>query len=480
MYRSSLTNSDSFPAKAPAASSGSAPANARWILTATMLASSLAFIDGSVTNVALPSIGKDLHGSAASLQWVINAYLLPLSALLLIGGAAGDYFGRRRVLMLGIALFAIASVLCAVASDLTLLLAARALQGVGAAMLMPNSLGTLGSAFSGESRGRAVGTWASAGAIASAVGPPLGGWLVGAFGWRVIFLINVPVALAAIYIAWTFVEESAEGKQPLDVPGAALATLALGALTWSLTLWSSDHAGSPRTWAGLAAGIVLLGLFIWVEHRRRDDAMMPLALFASRPFVGLTLLTFLLYGALGGLLVLLPYLLIVGGGYTPLQAGLALLPFSLVIGGASRLMGRTTERIGPRWPLTIGPIVTGLGFLLLVRVDPAASYWTSVMPGMVVVALGMAGAVAPLTTAVLSSVDGAHTGTASGFNSAIARTGGLIATALAGAVIAQTGAALTGAFQTAAIIAAALAIVSGGIAFFTLGSVQPAGTPSRS
>jgi MFS family permease len=201
------------------------PAKTGWILAATMLASSLAFIDGSVTNVALPSIGRDLHGDAASLQWIVNAYLLPLSALLLVGGAAGDHFGRRRILILGTALFAAASILCALAPDLRLLLAARAAQGVGAAMLMPNSLGILGSSFKGEARGRAVGTWASAGAIASAVGPPLGGWLVGAAGWRAIFLINVPVALAAIIIAWRHVEESAEGEQPLDVPGAILATL---------------------------------------------------------------------------------------------------------------------------------------------------------------------------------------------------------------------------------------------------------------
>lgn len=451
------------------------PDKAGWILAATMLASSLAFIDGSVTNVALPSIERDLHGDAASLQWIVNAYLLPLSALLLAGGAAGDHFGRRRMLIVGTAVFAVASILCALAPDLRLLLAARAAQGVGAAMLMPNSLGILGSSFKGEARGRAVGTWASAGAIASAVGPPLGGWLVGAAGWRAIFIINVPVALAAIIIAWRYVEESAEGEQPLDVPGAVLATMALGTLTWALTLWSSTHAGSPKIWAGLVGGVVLLALFVWIERGRRGDAMMPLAMFASRPFVGLTLLTFLLYGALGGLLVLLPYLLIVGGGYSPLQAGLALLPFSLVIGAASRLMGRTTERIGPRWPLTIGPIVTGLGFLLLVRVDPSASYWTTVMPGMIVVALGMAGAVAPLTTAVLSSVDQSHTGTASGFNSAIARTGGLIATALAGAVIAQTGTALVETFRYAAILAALFAIASGCVAFVTLGSLTPVG-----
>jgi EmrB/QacA subfamily drug resistance transporter len=439
-----------------------------WTLAATMFASSLAFIDGSVTNVALPALDRDLHGSAADLQWTVNAYLLPLSALLLIGGALGDHFGRRRVLIGGIVLFAVASVACAFAGDLSLLLAARAVQGIGAALLMPNSLGILGSAFEGEARGRAVGTWASAGAIASAVGPPLGGWLVGSVGWRAIFYLNVPVAIVAIVIALLFVEESAEGEQPLDLPGAALATLALGTLTWALTIWSSHHVATTGVWIGLGAGLALLAAFLWVEHTRGKDAMMPLSLFGSRPFVGLTVLTFLLYGALGGLIVLLPYLLIVGGGWSPLQAGLALLPFSVVIGTASRLMGRLTERLGPRLPLTIGPVVTGIGFLLLMRADPNGSYVTSILPGIATIAVGMAGAVAPLTTAVLSSVDSAHTGTASGFNSAIARTGGLIATALAGAVIAQSGAALTSAFQAAAVIAAVLAITSGAVAWATL------------
>jgi EmrB/QacA subfamily drug resistance transporter len=433
-----------------------------------MLASSLAFIDGSVTNVALPAIGRDLHGAAADLQWTINAYLLPLSALLLLGGAAGDHFGRRRMLVGGILLFSLASIGCALAPSLSILFAARALQGVGAALLLPNSLGILGSSFSGEARGRAVGTWAAAGAIASAVGPPLGGWLVDAIGWRAIFYVNLPVAAAAIAIALLYVEESAEGSEKLDWLGGLFATLALGALTWALTLWSSRHQASAQTWIGLGAGILLLALFLLTEHRRGEKAMMPLGLFGSRPFVGLSLLTFLLYGALGGLLVLLPYLLIVGGGYSPLQAGFALLPFSVVIGGASRLAGRLTARIGPRWPLTLGPIVTGAGFALMVWVDPQGSYWTSVLPGIMVVALGMAGAVAPLTTAVLSSVDGRHTGTASGLNSAIARTGGLIATALAGAVIAEAGPRLTGAFHEAAIVAALFAAAAGVTAFLTL------------
>ncbi|HEX7854212.1 MAG TPA: MFS transporter [Sphingobium sp.] len=448
---------------------GGTVAHPNWTIAATMLASSLAFIDGSVTNVALPSIGRDLGGGAADLPWTINAYLLPLSALLLLGGAAGDHYGRRRMLIGGIILFALASVGCAFAPNLDLLFAMRALQGVGAALLMPNSLGILGSSFEGEARGRAIGTWAAAGAIASAIGPPFGGWLVDTVGWRAIFYLNIPVAAAAIAVAWRFIKESPRGEEALDWRGAWLATAALGALTWALTLWSSHHGATPRSWIGLGVGTLLLILFLLAERQRGERAMMPLSLFGSRPFVGLTLLTFLLYGALGGLLVLLPYLLIVGGDYSPTQAGLALLPFSIVIGTASRLTGRLTEKIGPRWPLTIGPVVTGVGFALLVRADPHASYWTSILPGIAVIALGMAGAVAPLTTAVLSSVDDRHTGTASGFNSAIARTGGLIATALAGAVIAEAGGNLIGAFQAATLVAAVLAVAAGVTAFLTLG-----------
>jgi EmrB/QacA subfamily drug resistance transporter len=433
-----------------------------------MLASSLAFIDGSVTNVALPAIGKDLNAGPADLPWIINAYLLPLSALLLLGGAAGDHYGRLRMLIAGICLFTLASVACAFAPSLEFMLASRAVQGIGAAILLPNSLGILGSSFEGEARGRAVGTWAAAGSIASAIGPPLGGWLVEAVGWRAIFYLNVPVALAALGIAWRFVQESSEREGGLDWTGALLATGALGALTWALTLWSARHAAGLESWLGLGTGSILLLAFLLTEKRLGDRAMMPLALFGSRVFVGLSLLTFLLYAALGGLLVLLPFLLINGGGYSPAAAGFALLPFSIVLGTTSRFSGRLAERIGPRWPLTLGPIVTGVGFALMVRADPHASYWTSILPGIMVIAIGMAGAVAPLTTAVLSSVDQRHTGTASGFNSAVARTGGLIATALAGAVMAEAGTGLTSAFHVAAIVAAALAIGAGITAFATL------------
>ena len=449
-------------------------AQPRLILVACILASSLAFIDGSVTNVALPAIGADLDASPAELQWTINAYLLPLSALLLLGGAAGDHFGRRKLLVLGIAIFTLASVACALAADLTLLLAARAVQGVGAAILLPNSLAVLGNAFTGEARGKAIGTWAGVGAIAGAVGPPLGGWLVDAIGWRAIFYVNVPVAAAAILIALRHIEESAEGALPLDLPGAASATLALGAITWALTLWSSGHGLDATVAIGLAVGLIATALFLWIEHRRGARAMMPVAMFGSRAFAGLTLLTFLLYGALGGVLLLLPFVLIEAAGYTALQAGLALLPMPLGMGLASRVMGRLTAQVGPRWPLTIGAFVVAIGFALLVRVDDGAPYWTSVFPGCLVIAIGMSSVAAPLTTAVLASVDDTHAGTASGFNSAIARTGGLIATAIAGAVIASAGRDLITAFHGSALVGAGLALASSAAALFTLGEIRNA------
>ncbi|RYY23831.1 MAG: DHA2 family efflux MFS transporter permease subunit [Sphingomonadales bacterium] len=450
-----------------------AAAHPRLTLTACILASSLAFIDGSVTNVALPAIGKDLGATPAELQWTINAYMLPLAALLLIGGAAGDHFGRKRLLIGGIALFTAASLACALASDLTLLLIARAVQGVGAAILLPNSLATLSHSFTGEKRGQAIGTWAAAAAIAGAVGPPLGGWLVDAVGWRSIFYINIPLAAVAIGIALFAVEESSEGELPLDLPGAFAATLALGATAWGLTLWSSQHALSIPAIIGLVSGGLLIGAFLWIEHHRGDKAMMPVAMFGSRAFAGLTLLTFLLYGALGGVLLLLPYVLIEAGGYTALQAGLALLPMPLGMGIASRFTGRFTAKAGARLPLTFGSLIVAAGFAGLLLVAEDADYWTSVFPGMILIAIGMSLVAAPLTTAVLASVDDPHSGTASGFNSAIARAGGLIATAIAGAVMATAGAALITAFHIGAIVGAALAAASGITAWLTLQKPQP-------
>lgn len=437
--------------------------NRNLTLVASILASSLAFIDGSVVNVALPAMGADLRADAEGLQWVVNAYLLPLSALLLLGGAAGDRFGRKRLFLGGIALFFVASALCAAATSLELLLAGRALQGIGSAMLMPNSLALLGAAFTGESRGRAIGTWAAAGAIGGAIGPMLGGWLIETVGWRAIFLINLPLAAGALVLGWRFVAESRdESGAPLDWAGVAAATVALGALTWGLTVLSGEAGGGRAlAWGSVAAGAAALAAFLWIERRRGDRAIMPLALFATASFVGLTALTFLLYGALGVLFVLLPFVLIELNGYSPLEAGTALLPLPLVIGLASRFMGAVAVKTGPRWPLTIGPLVVAAGFTLTTRVGTGADYWTGVLPGLLLIAVGMAGAVAPLTTAVMASVDEAHVGTANGFNSAVARTGGLIGTALLGSVLAAEGAGLEAAFDRAVLAAAAAAALAG-------------------
>ena len=457
----------------------------RLILATCILASSLAFIDGSVLNVALPAIGRSFDAATAEVQWVVNAFLLPLSALLLIGGAAGDHYGRRRLLIGGIALFAAASLLCAAAPGLAPFLAGRALQGLGAALLLPNSLAILSAAFSGERRGRAVGIWAAAGAASAAVAPPLGGWLVDTVGWPAIFLINLPVSVAAIWLAWRFVPESRRRDRSVpDWPGALAATLALGALTWGLTVWSAGNGAAGTVLPSLAVGVAIALLFLLVERRRGARAMVPLDLFGSRPFVGLTVLTFLLYGALGGLLVLLPFTLIEAAGYGAAAAGTALLPFPLIVAAASPLMGRLAARIGPRWPLTIGPLIVAGGFLLGLRIDAEAAYWTAVLPSILGISAGMSIAVAPLTTAVLSAVDEDHAGTASGLNSAVSRTGGLIATALLGAVLARQGAELIQGYHEASLAGAALALAAALCAFLTLGSLggrsaaPPAGGPA--
>lgn len=382
-----------------------------------------------------------------------------MSALLLIAGAAGDNYGRRRLLVWGTALFLLASLLCALAPSLELLLAGRALQGVGAAMLMPNSLAILGDAFSGERRGRAIGTWAAAGAAAGAAAPLLGGWLVDGAGWPAIFLLNLPIGLAAILLTLRYVPESANrDRPPPDWLGASLATSGLAALTWGLTSWTARGAVTAASGTALVGGAGLLLVFLIAEARRGERAMVPLTMFGSRGFVGLTLLTFLLYGAFGGLMVLLPYVLIEAAGYSSLQAGMALLPLPIVIALASRFMGRVAERIGPAWPLGIGPLLVAAGFLLAARIGPAADYASEVLPALVLLSLGMAAAVAPLTTAVLSSVDGRHSGTASGLNSAVARTGGMIATALLGLVLGLEGGALVEGFRGAALAGAALAL----------------------
>jgi EmrB/QacA subfamily drug resistance transporter len=425
-------------------------------LASTILASGLAFVDGSVVNVALPTIAQSLNANAGALQWVVNSYLLPLSALLLLGGAAGDHFGCRRLLIIGTALFALASLGCALAPGLPALLACRLLQGTGAAMLMPNSLAILGQTFSGESKGRAIGIWAATGAAMGAIGPVIGGWLIDLGSWRAIFLINLPLAVGAIVLAWCFVPRDQQRDNfPLDTFGGVLATIGLAALTWALTVGSGSRGWTRGALIAAVLSIGLLLLYVRVEKRRGDRAMMPLALFSSRSFVGLTIFTFLLYGALGGLFMLVPYLLIKAAGYSGTAAGAALLPLPLVLTVTSPIAGALAGRIGPRLPLTIGPLIVAAGFLLALRINISANYWVDVLPMIFVIAIGMSAAVAPLTTAVLTAVDARHTGSASGLNSAVARTGGLVATALLGSVLAATGNQLLTAFHAAMMIGAA-------------------------
>ncbi len=442
----------------------------RMVLTATIMASSLSFIDSSVVNVGLPAVSDSLSAGGGGLSWVVNGYLLPLSALLLIGGAAGDLFGRRRLLVLGVALFMLSSLLCAAAPSLTWLVAGRVLQGMGGALMMPNSLAILGNSFSGPARGRAIGIWAAFGAATGAFGPLFGGLLIDVIGWRAIFFINLPLAAGAIILALRYINDDRKNDRAnLDLAGAALAAITLLALTWGLTL--ASEARAPDRHAALLLGLGMLAavMSIWAERRRGDAAMLPLHLFASSSFTGLTVVTFLLYGALGGFLVVIPYVLIEAGAYSATSAGTALLPLPLVLAVASPQMGKLAGRIGSRLPLTIGPMIVAIGFLATTRIGSAGSYWTTTLPAMLLISIGMAGAVAPLTTAVLSSVSSKHTGIASGLNSAVARTGGLIATAFTSGVLASHGAELLASFHVAAWVAAAASVGAGISAFIWVG-----------
>ena len=410
-------------------------------VAATILGSSLAFIDGSVVNVALPTIGHAFHAGPAALAWTINAYLLPLGALIMLGGAVGDHYGRRRVFQLGIAIFLLASLLCTFAPTLALLLAGRGLQGIGSALLMPSSLAILGASFSGAARGRAIGTWAAAGAIAGAVGPLLGGWIVDVFGWRPIFLINLPIGVGAAWLA-CYADESRDRREAsrLDWAGGLVATVGLGVIVWALSAAAEPSAMRLALWAAGAAGAGLLAVFVWIETRKGNAALMPPGLFATSSFIGLSLLTFFLYAALGGLIVLLPFLLIRLGHYSAIEAGAAMLPIPLLIGLGSRAMGGVAAKMGGRLLLSGGSLVVAAGLALYVRINAGAiNYWREILPPTLLIAVGMAVCVAPLTTSVMESVDADHVGAASGFNSALARIGGLLATALLGFVFAAAG-----------------------------------------
>ena len=432
------------------------------VLTTSILASSLAFIDGSVVNVGLSVIRDSLHADASELQWVINAYLLPLSALLLLGGAVGDRFGSGRVLWMAIVAFGTASVLCGVAPSLPWLLTGRALQGTAAAFVLPNSLAVLGESFSGEARGRAIGIWAAVAAAIGAVGPVLGGFLIDHWGWRMIFTINVPVSVAGALLAIRMMRDAPRGEtaKSLDLLGGMLATAALAALTYALTLGTGHDGWTFPALLALALGVLLLMAFVRTEIVRAERAMIPIVLFASREFVGISLLTLFLYGALGALLVLVPYVLIATAHYSNTAAGAALLPVPVVMACISPLSGGVAGRIGSRPMLVAGPLLVAAGFLAMLRMQTGSDYWTTVFPALLAISFGMSAVAAPLTTAVLAAAGPENSGSASGFNSAIARLGGLIATALLGGVLGASGAALVAGFHGAAIVAAIASVLA--------------------
>jgi EmrB/QacA subfamily drug resistance transporter len=418
----------------------------RFVLAATIMGSGMAFIDGAVVGVALPVIGSDLEASVPLMQWVLNAYVLVSAALTLVGGAAGDRFGRRRVFIAGIVVFTAASVACGLAPGAGALIAARVVQGLGGALMVPNSLAIIGAAFDEHEKGKAIGTWAAASSIAGALGPVLGGWLADVVSWRAIFFINVPVAVLTVLIAASAVPESRdpEAAPRLDWAGAGLAATGLAAVAFALIEASELGWSDPAVYLSAAGGVALLGGFLWTEACEATP-MVPLGLFRSSRFSGINLLTLLLYGALAGGFFLVPFDLIRIEGYSAAQAGAAFLPFPLVIFALSRWSGGLIDRLGARLPLIAGPLITAAGLVLFALAGLGGSYWRAVLPPMLVTGLGMAVCVAPLTAAVMSAVPERQMGVASGVNNAVADIASLLAVAAFGAVgLAVFGHALDG------------------------------------
>jgi EmrB/QacA subfamily drug resistance transporter len=403
---------------------------------ATILGSSMAFIDGSVVNIALPAIQQALHADAASTQWIVNAYLLLLGALVLVGGSAADLYGRRRIFLLGTAVFTTASIACGLAPNITLLVVSRAVQGLGAALLTPASLAMLGATFDQHERSHAIGIWAGVGALTSAAGPVLGGWLVDHVSWRAIFLLNVPLAIAAAGLAIFFASESRDDKaKRLDWIGAVAVAIGLAAITWGLSAIPASGFHDTNVLAALGVGAAFLLSFVAIEAQFHERAMMPLSLYRSRNFSGTNALTLLLYFALGGALYYLPFGLIRLGGYSATQAGAALLPFALIMGFGASFAGTLSDRFGPRLSLTAGPLIAACGLTLLAFADLGKSYWIGVFPAICVLAIGMTITVPPLTSTVMASVGEARAGIASGVNNAVARVASLFAVAALGAVL---------------------------------------------
>jgi EmrB/QacA subfamily drug resistance transporter len=445
----------------------------RWVLTVAVLGSGMAFLDGTVVNVALPRIGGDLHASTSTLQWILNGYLLTLASLILLGGSLGDRFGRRRIFVIGVAWFTAASLLCAVAPSATLLVLARMLQGIGGALLTPGSLAMIESSFRPADRARAIGAWSGLGGIVTAIGPLLGGFLVAAVSWRAIFLINLPLGLVVIAMAGRHVPETrdpdASGR--LDFPGAALAAIGLGGTTYALI---EGPSGMSATILGAAiAGVLALAAFLLVEQRSANP-MMALAIFASRQFSAANAVTFVVYAALGGVFFLLVSFLQISLHYSPIASGAVLLPVTALMLAFSARAGALAQRIGPRIPLTVGPLVIAAGLVLMSTIRPGDGFVVSVLPAIVVFGLGLTLVVAPVTATVLAAADDRHSGIASGINNAVSRVAGLLAVAVLPVLAGLTGkrfyeaSAMAHGFRIAMLVSAALAALGGVLAWLTI------------
>jgi EmrB/QacA subfamily drug resistance transporter len=463
----------------------------RWLLVVAVAGSGMAFLDGTVVNVALPDIGRDFNASTSALQWILNSYLLSLASLILLGGSLGDRYGRRRIFVFGVGVFTTASLLCAIAPSVEFLIGARLLQGIGGALLTPGSLAIIEASFRPTDRARAIGAWSGLGGVATALGPLLGGYLIGAISWRAIFVINLPIG---IFVAWAATEHVPETRDPmaggrLDSWGAVLAALGLAGTTYALIEAGGGVSGAVL-FAAIVGVVALVAFF--VMERRSANPMLPLEIFASRQFSAANAVTFVVYAALGGFFFLLVSFLQISMGYTPIEAGAASLPVTLLMLLFSARSGALAQRIGARIPLTVGPIVIAVGLLMLTQMDPGVSYVTGLLPGIVVFGLGLTLVVAPVTATVLAAADTRHSGIASGVNNAVARVAGLLAVAVLPLAVGLTGdafydpAKMTDGFHTAMGICAVLAALGGVLAWFTIEATvlhaepEPGGdTPER-